>query len=46
VIWQNQVLDRKQVSLVRVESRVAYLDVHHMGLVEAGYGPQAQRVTV
>ena len=50
VIWPNQVLegggDRKQVSLVRVESRVAYLDVHHMGLVEAGYGPQAQRVTV
>jgi hypothetical protein len=31
---------------VRVESRVAYLDIDHMALVEAGYGPQAQRVTV
>jgi hypothetical protein len=31
-----------QVGLVRVDKPVAYLDIDDTGLVEAGYGPQAQ----
>ena len=43
VIWPNQVLEvatiGKQVGLVRVDKRIAYLDIDDTGLVEAGYGP-------
>ena len=46
VIWPNQVLEGatigKQVGLVRVDKPIAYLDIDDTGLVEAGYGPQAQ----
>jgi hypothetical protein len=39
--WQESVPD-----LVRVESRVAYLDVDHMGLVEAGRRRNASQYDV
>jgi hypothetical protein len=46
VILPNQVLEGatigKQVGLVRVDKPIAYLDIDDTGLVEAGYGPQAQ----
>ena len=45
VILPNQVLEAaiigKQVGLVRVDKPIAYLDIDDIGLVEAGYGPQA-----
>jgi hypothetical protein len=36
----------RQVGLVRVDKPIAYLDIDDTGLVEAGYGPRAERVTV